>query len=258
MKYAIVEEKKTEAFKGGKGICPSCSAEMIAHCGEIKVHHWKHKGKRNCDIWWENETEWHRQWKNHFPKEWQEVVHFDKKGEKHIADVKTQTDWVLEFQHSYINPDERNSRNSFYSKLVWVIDGLRRTTDINQFEKILKESSKAPVGGINIRKVHFPEESRLLREWMTCNVPVFFDFGKQAKNNLWFLLPLNIQNEAYLLPFSQKEFIKIHNNEGFDELVDKLIPKIRNIITEHKRIKSNRSLNPLINRSKRRKYRRRF
>lgn len=258
MKYAIVADKKTEAFKGGKGICPSCDAEMIAHCGEIKVHHWKHKGKRNCDTWWENETEWHRQWKNYFPTEWQEIVHFDEKGEKHIADVKTETDWVLEFQHSYINSDERNSRNSFYPKLVWVIDGLRRTTDINQFEKILRESSQAPVGGINIRKVHFPEESRLLKEWMACNVPVFFDFGKQANNNLWFLLPLNIQDEAYLLSFSREEFIKVHNNEGFDELVDKLIPNIRNIITEYNRKKANRSLNRLINRPRRRTYRRRF
>jgi len=60
-------------------------------------------------------------------------VHFDEKGEKHIADVKTKNGWVLEFQHSYIKPEERNYRNAFYSKLVWIIDGLRRKTDRIQF-----------------------------------------------------------------------------------------------------------------------------
>lgn len=46
----------------------------------------------------------------------------EESGEKHIADVKTDSGWVLEFQHSNINPKERLSRNSFYPKLVWVVD----------------------------------------------------------------------------------------------------------------------------------------
>ncbi len=163
MKYAIVNGEKTEAFKGGKGVCPSCSSELIARCGDVKINHWSHKGIRDCDFWWENETEWHRQWKNQFPKEWQEIVHFDENGEKHIADVKTKNDWIIEFQHSYLKPEERISRINFYSKLVWVIDGLRRETDKIQFQKILKESSQAPVGNVNIRKINFPEESRLLK-----------------------------------------------------------------------------------------------
>jgi len=89
MKFALVNRNKIEAIKGAKGICPSCGSGLIARCGDVKINHWAHKGTRNCDIWWENETEWHRQWKNQFPKEWQEIVHFDEKGEKHIADVKT-------------------------------------------------------------------------------------------------------------------------------------------------------------------------
>jgi competence CoiA-like predicted nuclease len=133
MKFAIINGNKVEAYRGAKGICPSCGSELIAKCGEVKINHWAHKGNRNCDLWWENETEWHRQWKNQFPKEWQEIVHFDEKGEKHIADVKTKNGWVLEFQHSYIKPEERNYRNAFYSKLVWIIDGLRRKTDRIQF-----------------------------------------------------------------------------------------------------------------------------
>jgi competence protein CoiA len=257
MKYALVNGNKIEAVKGVKGICPCCGSELIAKCGEININHWAHKGTRNCDIWWENETEWHRQWKNHFPKEWQEVVHFDGKGEKHIADIKTDKDWVLEFQYSFINPEERNSRSKFYSKLVWVINGLRRKTDKVQFQKVLEQSSRAPVGNVNIRKVNFPEESRLLKEWLNCRVPVFFDFYEFNKSTLWFLLPLNIKDEAYLFSFSREEFISVHNDNGFDELVYKLIPNIHNIILEHKRSISNSSVNNLLYRQTRRTIRRR-
>lgn len=257
MKFALVDGNKTEAIRGTKGICPSCGSEIIAKCGELKINHWAHKGTRNCDNWWENETEWHRLWKNHFPKEWQEIVHFDKNGEKHIADVKTYKDWVLEFQHSFLRPDERKARNAFYSKLVWVIDGLRRKTDKIQFQKILKESSKAPVGNVNIRRINFPDESRLLKEWLNCRVPVFFDFYELNKSTLWFLLPLNIKDEAYLIPFSREEFINLLNNSEFDELVFDLVPNIRNIINEHKRQISNRTVNNLLQRQTRRTVRRR-
>jgi len=258
MKYAIVNGEKTEAFKGGKGVCPSCSSELIARCGDVKINHWSHKGIRNCDFWWENETEWHRQWKNQFPKEWQEIVHFDENGEKHIADVKTKNDWIIEFQHSYLKTEERNSRISFYSKLVWVIDGLRRETDKIQFQKILKESSQAPVGNVNIRQINFPEESRLLKEWLNCGVPVFFDFYELNNTTLWFLLPLKIKGEAFLIPFSRQEFINIHINDGFDELVYKLIPNIRKIIMDYQRNISNRTINNFLYSRTRRTNSRRF
>ncbi len=258
MKYAIVGGNKKEAFKGGRGSCPCCNSEVIARCGDVKINHWAHKGIRNCDTWWENETEWHRKWKNNFPIEWQEIVHFDEKGEKHIADVKTKNGWVLEFQHSYISLDERKSRTAFYSKLVWVIDGLRRKTDSIQIQKVLEESSKAPVANVNIRQINFPEESRLLKEWMNSGVPVFFDFNDLNKLKFWFLLPLNIKGKAYLIPFSREEFINVHNDSGFDELVNEIIPNIRNIIIEHKRHITNKSLNDYLHRYRRRQSRGRF
>ena len=67
MKYALVCGKRTEASKGARGVCPSCRSDLVARCGNYRVNHWAHKGTRNCDTWWENETEWHRSWKNNFP-----------------------------------------------------------------------------------------------------------------------------------------------------------------------------------------------
>jgi len=124
MKYSFVNKIRTEPFKGGKGNCTLCGQETIAKCGTRKVHHWAHKSLKNCDHWWENETEWHRKWKNHFPKEWQEIVHFDEiSGEKHIADVKTSIGLVIEFQNSPMSIEELNSREEFYKNMIWIVNG---------------------------------------------------------------------------------------------------------------------------------------
>lgn len=224
MKYAIVNNEKVEATKGAKGVCPNCGSELIAKCGELKVNHWSHKGNRNCDPWWENETEWHRSWKNNFPTEWQEVVHSDENGEKHIADVKTQNEWVLEFQHSFIDPVERQSRNSFYGQIVWVVDGSRRKTDKKQFLKLLEESVHLKTE-ISIIKTHFPDECRLLREWHE-NALVFFDFGGSENTEqyiLWFLFPKTASSSAYLSPFPRNKFIEIFRKDSFDETFNNII-----------------------------------
>ena len=233
MKFALVNGEKSEATKGAKGLCPSCGAELIARCGEVKINHWAHKGKRNCDPWWENETEWHRAWKNEFPTEWQEVVHYDENGEKHIADVKTQTDWVIEFQHSYLKPEERHSRNIFYNKLVWVVDGSRRKTDKKQFSKILEESRKIIENPPTIR-VHFPEDCRLLNEWSNSNSFVFFDFNGSNENEnslLWLLYPNMRSGNIYLSYITRSGFTQLSNNDGFDKLVrDVITPMHKEIL----------------------------
>lgn len=137
MKFAIVNGERVTARPKLIGECPGCGSPMVSKCGDINVHHWAHQGKRKCDHWWENETEWHRHWKNQFPDSWQEIVHRADDGEKHISDVKTDFGWILEFQHSFLKVDERNSRNDFYENLIWIVDGLRRKRDLQQFERTI-------------------------------------------------------------------------------------------------------------------------
>jgi competence protein CoiA len=205
MKLAFVNGEKTEATSGAKGVCPSCGSELVAKCGEVKVHHWAHKGNRNCDSWWENETEWHRAWKGQFPLHWQEFVHKAENGEKHIADVKTDQGWVIEFQRSYLNPEERRSRDNFYPKLVWVVDGTRRKRDEMQFFNALEKGM--PVGRNPYIRRTFSDKCTLLREWEGSPSPIFFDFGKEA---LWWLVSRNPKEPLYLSPFSRTDFIGIH------------------------------------------------
>ncbi len=224
MKFALVNGEKEEATKGAKGVCQVCGSDLIARCGEVKINHWAHKGNRNCDDpWWENETDWHRTWKDNFPKEWQEVVQFDESGEKHIADVKTESGVVIEFQHSYLKPEERRSRNSFYSKLVWVIDGTRRKTDKYQFQKIYEEGVSV-LEEFLVKRVHFPEECRLLKEWFESNALVFFDFQEAIDSeqlDFWFLFTTT-NGIVYISPFSREKFIEFNKDNNFEEEINNL------------------------------------
>ena len=87
------------------------------------MHHWAHAGRRNCDPWWENETPWHRGWKDLFPEECREISHTAPDGEVHRADIKTPTGIVIEVQRSAMTDQERLSREAFYGNLIWVLDG---------------------------------------------------------------------------------------------------------------------------------------
>jgi hypothetical protein len=132
MQLALVNNDRVEAFSGGRGLCPICGSEMIAKCGPRILHHWAHYRPKGCDPWWENETPWHRDWKNLFPMECREVSHIAHDGEIHRADIKTPTGIVIEVQHSSMTDAERTSREEFYGNLVWVVDGsgFRQNFDI--------------------------------------------------------------------------------------------------------------------------------
>ena len=59
MRFALSNNERIEPTKGAQGVCPSCGSELVAKCGEIKVHYWSHK-KKCDDHCWENETEWQK------------------------------------------------------------------------------------------------------------------------------------------------------------------------------------------------------
>lgn len=123
MQFAEVNKIRRKPSKGARGTCPLCGAAMIAKCGSYVLHHWAHAANRNCDPWWENETQWHRDWKSNFPEYCREVSHRSLEGEIHRADIKTPTGIVIEIQHSTMSEHEMSSREKFYQNLVWILDG---------------------------------------------------------------------------------------------------------------------------------------
>ncbi len=223
VKFATIHGQRMEAEPGLSGDCPACGGPVVAKCGDIKIWHWAHRGRRVCDPWWENETEWHRAWKGLFPVDWQEVVHRADSGERHIADVKTGRGWVLEFQHSYLKTDERRARESFYPKLMWVVDGTRRKRDGAQ---LLNAWNDGVSVSDSVRRVN-SDGSALLREWGGGTAPVFFDLG--GAGLCWVLR--GDADAAYVAVFPRDQFIGIHRGKvgdaagSFDDLV-KDVPRL--------------------------------
>ena len=187
MKYAVSNDQRIEATPKAVGKCPCCGADLIARCGDLKVWHWAHKGRRVCDHWWESETEWHRAWKDTFPKEWQEVVQYAEDGEKHIADIKTPDGFVIEFQHSSMKAEEKLAREQFYKNMVWVVDGKRTKNDYPRFEK--NESGWMAWRNDRAVYVHYAEFT-FPKVWMNRTVPVIFDW--QNEYDLVCLLPQRV------------------------------------------------------------------
>lgn len=136
MQYALVDNVRKEAFPGGRAVCPTCASEMIAKCGIRIIPHWAHYRKRNCDPWWENETQWHRDWKNVFPEHCREISHIAPNGEIHRADIKAPGGIYVEIQHSAISDEERLSRELFYQNLIWIVDGRKFIKNFDIFHRL--------------------------------------------------------------------------------------------------------------------------
>jgi hypothetical protein len=229
MKFAIVDGQRQEARPGLSGKCPLCDHPMVAKCGEERVWHWAHKGGRRCDPWWEPETPWHRAWKEKFPIDWQEMVRKADDGEKHIADVMTDQGWVLEFQHSHIPPEERRSRDAFYRKLVWVVDGTRLKRDLAQFDAALSGGVRI---GSSVIRIFFSNECSILRKWVGSETPVFLDFG--GESDLWWILKGMSNGATYVAPFPRVQLIEIHRAGATQEtrdIFEKFVNDINSLVS---------------------------
>jgi len=216
MKFALIDNNRIEAQPKLQGLCPFCFHPVIAKCGKQKVWHWAHRNTTACDSWGKAETEWRRTWKNNYPVEWQEISLLDEEiGEKHIADVRTAYNLVIEFQHSHIDPQERASREKFYKNMVWIVDGTRLQRDYPRFIKGFKDFRTNQRG---VYLVDFPDEV-FPKSWLNSSVSVIFDFcglstteQGEIKNILWCLLPQSDAMRAVVVGLKRDHFIERTHN----------------------------------------------
>jgi competence protein CoiA len=181
MKYAIVGSERTEAQPNLRGICPLCAKETISKCGKILMWHWAHKPSRHCDPWWEGETEWHRDWKSYFTPEQQEVIQTDpQSGEIHIADVKTMNGVVIEFQNSPMDLDEMCSRERFYGRMVWIVNGQKFRDQFHPLTRLPPPDSELAQRLVILRPPRFPTDPSHPRYHLTNNP--FFLTEKNVKH----------------------------------------------------------------------------
>lgn len=148
MQVAILDNKTVYAdealYEYGRNrsyICPCCGEKVILKAGDIKIPYFSHLVNSDCIDDYDNEmSEWHRYCQSLFPKEYREVIITktyaelypddpdyigDMTTETHIADI-CYKNYVIEFQHSPMDPDEFDTRTDFYTragyKLIWIFD----------------------------------------------------------------------------------------------------------------------------------------
>lgn len=237
MHIALVNGARTPPSSGLNGTCPVCERDMVAKCGDIRVHHWAHRGRRVCDHWWETETEWHRNWKNKFDIGWHEVIALDDAGEKHIADVRTPLGITVEFQYSHLRPEERASREAFHKNLVWVVSGTRLQRDFKRFLEGMMYRRETTRRGIFV--VSMPDQC-FPANWLNSSVPVFFDFLLESEDDerthferqpLWCLFPGRAEGHAVLGRFSRDQFVEMVSTKpalfDFSGAVESLAASLR-------------------------------
>jgi hypothetical protein len=197
------------------------------------VPHWYHPPgifDHHC----EPETEWHRKWKDLFPKECQEVCHRAENGERHLADVKTAHGQVLEFQHSAISEQERSSREAIYGLMCWVVNGLRLKNDRAKFIAALRLGLVVQENPLTI--VVPTAGCLLLRKWENSQMLVVFDFGELEEPTdpvhfgapvLWTSRPGRQIGETVLMPIYRERFIDAMLKNGPLIGVKGAVPPVR-------------------------------
>ncbi|MCT2541086.1 competence protein CoiA [Sedimentimonas flavescens] len=216
MLTADVNGSRCRPLPGAVGSCPFCNSEMIPRCGEVRVHHWAHKSKADCDPWWEPETDWHRNWKNEFPLRWQEYLFTDHAtGERHIADVHTLAGLTVEFQHSHLEPNERRARETFYKNMLWIVDGSRLegnrkkiTEWRNKLAEIIQNQHRTNLFLTDNADDLFPAN------WTNSPAPVCFDYmGPKADSSsdpqpLFLLYPETVHRKRLVEPLTRDGLLR--------------------------------------------------
>jgi competence CoiA-like predicted nuclease len=157
---------KIEAHSGLTAFCPSCQGKVIPKCGRIRVHHWAHSKSKDCDPWFEPETEWHRAWKNLFSSECVEVP-----LGPHRADIRNNSGVIIELQNSAISPSEIEEREQFYQHMIWLVNAQRFASRFFLMKRL--------GGGLYSFKWKYMKHS-----WRYARKPVYLDFGQTTAKDL--------------------------------------------------------------------------
>lgn len=237
MQYALINNEKVEATPRSTGRCQLCDHEVFSKCGEVNIWHWSHKKNEGCDGWYEPETEWHRNWKSLFGKDHSEVV-IKHDGLKHIADVYTNSNVVIELQNSPIQKQIIRRRENFYGeRMLWILNGSHFDENITiKCEKLLPSFIQTSDGYVNAKtgeiyhnlKVEQKLKATFVwswprKSWSEVQRPLFIDFGGPdlfwAKSGMG----TNHGNGQYI---SKERFIEKYG--GDKELLNKVILRKEN------------------------------
>ncbi len=219
----------TQQIHKNKILCELCKSILIPKkCDNVKrTSHYAHKpedGGRDCDSWSpifkkEYDHNWHLMWQDFFKINnygiLEKVIEREIDGKKirHRADIITNTEYIIEIQHSNISQEDINKRESFYGdKLIWIIDGRN-----NNF-KFLFKTDDYYFGRYYLDFIY------------SFKKPVFID----TNYGLFELLKVNhdricvVQKVNSKLKTNCKKLTKCFNNENKKEIYKQLINYLKN------------------------------
>lgn len=128
MVIAVVNGKRMRAEEAGSGAlggCPWTGREVKAKVGEIRQYWAYVGGAPQLPEGYENESEWHYNWKFPIKDEFCEVICGE--NNEHRADIFGNKETVIEIQKSPIDIRLARERTLFYRKLsnkrvIWLVD----------------------------------------------------------------------------------------------------------------------------------------
>jgi hypothetical protein len=122
-------------------------------------------------------------------------------GTRHVADIKTDTGLVVEFQRSHLSTVERREREAFYDDMIWVVDGTRLKRDLDFFEQIRFHERSGPREDVVPFNWRVPQ---ITRRWDESTKLVFLDFHG---DHIWCVPPITNVWRKYATKVPKGEFI---------------------------------------------------
>lgn len=118
--------------KGVHATCIDCEKEVISKCGTEVVHHFAHRPGVICNTrFHDGKTEWHVRWQRTVLPDLAGVnveVPITKDGSIKRADLISNSNYVIEFQHSHLPKPERMEREKHYGNVIWVVHTDKRNS----------------------------------------------------------------------------------------------------------------------------------
>lgn len=193
----VAIEDAVHTSKGGEYICECCGKPLYVRKGEATEHVFYHAAGECTDKWnYEFDDPWHigmQKWlTKHIPGAESEVV-ITSGGITHRTDVcLSQQKVVIELQHSPMDIEVFEERNSFYAKagykVVWIFDKIKHfhsgniSQDIN-FEEWYQDENH---GRVLLSKENSSVRRLFQNHEQYCDVFVFFQKNHVSDNTMVF------------------------------------------------------------------------
>lgn len=137
-----VDGHQVAAQKGLKNVlCGCCKEQVLAKCGEIKIWHFAHEKKSQCEVaLYGGMTKWHLEWQERFPEKCREITR-EYFGIRHRADVIC-NNTVFECQKKMMPLEVMLERENFWRKagytFYWIFESQKVDSYGEPWFQILK------------------------------------------------------------------------------------------------------------------------